>query len=78
MNANTDCPSGYPDAQLAKVLRKLWPHREHESNVFRNVMCFFGLRRWLEMNLERLLPEREVRFCRWCPGVEIDGVIYRD
>jgi hypothetical protein len=30
------------------------------------------------MDLKRLLPEREVRFCRWCPGVEIDGVIYRN
>jgi hypothetical protein len=65
------------DAQLANILRKLWPHRQHESNAFMHLMCYFGLHQWSPKDVERLLPERKVRFCRWCPGVEIDGVIYR-
>jgi hypothetical protein len=71
-------PISSSDAELADVLRKLWPHRKHESNALRGVMCYFGFHRWSKMDLKRLLPEREVRFCRWCPGVEIDGVIYRN
>jgi hypothetical protein len=71
-------PLSTNDAQLADILRKLWPHRQHESNAFANVLCLFGFHRWSRMDVERLLPERQVRFCGRCPGVEIDGVIYCD
>jgi hypothetical protein len=67
-----------PDAKLANILRKLWPNREHESNAFMGLLCHLGWHRWSTVDVERIIPERVVRFCRWCPGVEIDGVIYRD
>ncbi len=63
---------------MAEILRKLWPHREHESGPLRKLVCYFGMHRWSQMDVERIVPEREVRFCRWCPGIEIDGVIYRE
>jgi hypothetical protein len=71
-------PISSSNAELADVLRKLWPHRKNESDALRSVMCYFGFHRWTQMNLEHLLAERKVRFCRSCPGVEIDGVIYRN
>ncbi|HEY1807659.1 MAG TPA: hypothetical protein VGG42_03805 [Acidobacteriaceae bacterium] len=63
------------DAELAKSLAKLWPHREHESGAIRGLCCRTGFHRWRRLNLEELLPGREVRFCFWCSKVQIDGVI---
>jgi hypothetical protein len=30
----------------AQSLSRLWPHRLHESNYFKNLFCYFGLHRW--------------------------------
>ncbi len=65
------------DAAVAKSMAKLWPNRLHESSAFKNLPCHFGWRRWAQLDVEKLLPEKkEVRFCRWCSKVRIDGVIY--
>jgi hypothetical protein len=64
------------DAELAKSLAKLWPHREHESNAVKNMFCRAGLHRWRQLDLAELVPNREVHFCFWCSKVRIDGVIY--
>ena len=62
----------------AKSLPKLWPHRLHESNYFKNLFCYLGLHRWSRLELGSLCLEMNVRFCRWCPKVKIDGVTYGD
>jgi hypothetical protein len=64
------------DAVLAASLAKLWPHREHESNCFKNLFCVFGLHRWLQLNLGSLAQGKKVRYCFWCSRVRVDGVIY--
>ena len=64
------------DEALAAQLAKLWPHREHESNAFKNLFCRFGLHRWRKLYLEELVPGRDVSFCFWCSKVKIDGVEY--
>ncbi|MGH9489753.1 MAG: hypothetical protein ACRD17_04525 [Terriglobales bacterium] len=67
------------EPELAASLRRLWPHRSHESGAFRGFFCRGGRHRWARLNLEALLPERDrdVAFCRWCAAVRIGGVIYR-
>jgi len=66
------------DAELAESLAQLWPHRWHESNCLLNILCRFGLHRWMPLDLSAFLPDREVRFCFWCEKVKLDGVIYGD
>jgi hypothetical protein len=66
------------DALLAASLAKLWPHREHESSCFKNLLCHFGLHRWSQLNLDNLLPGKEIRHCFWCSKVRVDGVTYGD
>ena len=66
----------YSDAELAKSLAKLCPHRWHESSWLKNAFCHFGLHRWRQLDLAVLVPEREVRFCFWCDKVKLDGTIY--
>jgi hypothetical protein len=64
------------DEALAASLAKLWPHREHESNALKNLFCRLGLHRWRQLDLEKLVPDRDVRYCFWCSKVRIDGVVY--
>jgi len=65
------------DAALAKSMAKLWPNRLHESGAFRSLPCHVGLHRWAQLHVENLLPEKkEIRFCRWCSKVKVNGVIY--
>jgi hypothetical protein len=65
------------DALLAASLKKLWPHRQHESNWLKNLFCQFGMHRWRELNLGDLVREKEVRYCFWCSQVRVNGVIYK-
>ena len=65
------------DAQLAQSLRRMWPHREHESGLLRTLMCWLGLHLWLQPDYRALLRRRSIRFCHWCSCIEIDGRIYR-
>ncbi len=66
-----------PDAALATALAKMWPHRLHESSVLWNIFCLVRLHRWAQLNLTGLVPEtKEVRFCRWCSKVRINGIVY--
>ncbi len=64
------------DAQLARNLQKMWPHRTHESGIWRTLLCWLGMHLWLEPNYTALAPKRAVRFCLWCERVEIDGRQY--
>ncbi len=64
------------DAVLAASLAKLWPHRSHESSWLKNLPCHFGVHRWAELDLREVVPGREVRFCRWCSKIKVDGVVY--
>jgi hypothetical protein len=61
---------------LAASLAKLWPNRLHESNSFKNLFCRLGIHRWASLDLKELAQGKDVRFCRWCSDVEIDGEIY--
>lgn len=60
----------------AKSLSNLWPHRMHESNYLENLCCRVGLHPWARLDLSVLAVEKDVKFCRGCPKIEIDGVIY--
>jgi hypothetical protein len=62
-----------PDAELARSLARLWPHRLHESSVWKNLLCRLGLHRWAQLDLSHQAPGREVWFCRWCDRITIDG-----
>jgi hypothetical protein len=62
---------------LAESLAKLWPNRLHESNGLKNMFCRVGLHRWAQLDLQELAQGRDVRFCRWCSDVKIDGRTYR-
>jgi len=64
------------DAVLARELAKLWPHREHESNSVKALLCGCRLHRWRALHLGDLAMGREVRYCFWCSRVRIDGVCY--
>jgi hypothetical protein len=63
----------HADAELARSLAKLWPHRMHESSALKNLLCLAGLHRWAQLDLSLQAPGREVRFCRWCDRIVIDG-----
>jgi hypothetical protein len=62
----------------AESLASLSPHRLHESNWFKNLLCRFGLHRWYLVQWEGLVAARAVRFCRWCPKVELPGRLAGD
>ena len=61
---------------LAASLAKLWPNRLHESNALKNFFCRLRLHRWAQLELGQLAAGKEVRFCRWCEAVKIDGEIF--
>ena len=63
------------DAALAASLAKLWPHREHESNALKGLLCRCGVHRWRRLNLGPLAPQRDVSYCFWCSKVRIDGAV---
>jgi hypothetical protein len=65
--------SSEADAELARALAKLWPHRMHESSVWKNLLCWFGLHRGAQLELSHQAPGREVWFCRWCDRIRIEG-----
>lgn len=64
------------DAELARSLAKLWPHRMHESSWMKNFFCLMHLHRWAQLDLSLQAPGREVWFCRWCDGIRIDGRMF--
>ena len=64
------------DAQLARQLAKLWPHREHESNIVLGQLCRIGSHRWRGLDLTSLAPGKEVVYCFRCSRIRIDRVIY--
>ncbi len=67
------------DAEFARSLARIWPHRLHESNWLKNVFCYFGWHSWRQLYLDGLLPaRREVRFCFWCDKVKVDGTVHGD
>jgi hypothetical protein len=65
-----------PDAELAAYLQRFWPHRAHESGVLRSLCCMLGFHLWAQPDYSALVSRRNIRFCRWCPAVEIDGIRY--
>ena len=65
------------DLELIASLSKLWPHREHESNAIKNLLCHIGLHRWRQLDLSELHPNRDVHFCFWCSKIKVDDVIHQ-
>lgn len=61
------------DAELATSLARLWPHREHESNALKGLLCRCVLHHWRTLELGDFASGKEVRFCFWCSVVRIDG-----
>jgi len=64
------------DQELATALARLWPHREHEAIAISGLLCRLGVHYWRSLDLSELVPNRQVRFCFWCPKVKIDGTVY--
>lgn len=64
------------DAELATYLQKFWPHRSHEAGTIRNLCCLLGFHLWAHPDNSSIAPRRNIRFCLWCPAVEIDGTPY--
>lgn len=64
------------DADLARRLQRMWPHREHESGVLRSLLCALGLHLWLQPEAYASAPRRAIHFCPWCAAVRIDGILY--
>jgi len=60
----------------AQTLSRLWPNRLHESNFLKNIFCSLGMHRWARLDLGGLHVDKNVRFCRWCSNVEVNGVIH--
>jgi hypothetical protein len=54
-----------------EVLAKLSPHRTHESNWLKGLLCRFGLHRWYYPDLHALVPAPRIGFCRWCPAITL-------
>jgi hypothetical protein len=73
---NSECLIESPDAELARYLQRFWPHRSHEAGTLRNLCCLLGFHLWAQPDCSSLAPRRSIRFCRWCPMVEIDGARY--
>src|SRR5215467_7057090 len=40
-----------------EALARLFPHRTHESNWFKGLLCVVGLDRWYSPNLADLVPQ---------------------
>jgi len=54
------------DPDLAP-LGRLWPHREHESNWLKGLLCAVGFHRWHTLMIGT--PASAIDFCRWCPEI---------
>lgn len=65
-----------PDLELARSLARLWPHRLHESSVWKNLLCGLAMHRRAQLDLTDHATGREVWFCRWCDKLWIDGIRY--
>ncbi len=77
MSQGSTAGSSVSDAALAKAAAKLWPHRLHESSALLGILCGVRLHRWAQLDLKGLVPDtKEVRFCRWCSKVKINGIVY--
>jgi hypothetical protein len=72
--ANAHEPSS--EAELARSIARLWPHREHESNAVMGLFCRCGLHRWRQLDLANLVSGRAVDYCFWCSKIRIDGTIH--
>ena len=64
------------EAELAARVARLWPHRKHEASSVFGLLCRLGLHRWRQLDLETLIPGKNIFHCFWCSNVKIDGVIY--
>ena len=64
------------NAEIAQKAARLWPHREHESNIVLSQLCRLGLHHWKRLDLTKLAPGKNIRHCFWCSKVEIDGTVY--
>jgi hypothetical protein len=64
--------------ELTEALARRSTQRWQDSVWFKNVLCLIGLHRWVQMNLGRMLPRNEVRYCRWCEKVRVNASIYSD
>jgi hypothetical protein len=73
---NLDLTADSPDAQLAAYLQRFRPHRSHEAGTFGNLCCLLGFHLWAQPDYASLASRRSIRFCCWCPMVEIDGTRY--
>jgi len=73
---NSELSADPADAQLARSLQRLWPHRAHEAGTLRALCCLLGLHLWAQPDFSALASRRSIRFCLGCSTVEIDGVPY--
>jgi hypothetical protein len=51
------------------ALGRLWPHRQHESNWLKALLCAAGFHRWHTLTLTFSPMALPFDFCRWCSEV---------
>jgi hypothetical protein len=57
----------------AARLRRLWPHRTHESSWLKDLVCALGFHRWYPMEVSGPDGTLKCTFCRWCTEVKVAG-----
>ncbi len=62
--------------EVTARLARLSPHRVHEANWFKSILCSFGFHPWYYPKLDRTIPEGEIGYCRWCAKVKVHDVVH--
>jgi hypothetical protein len=63
--------------ELARMCAQFSPRGRHDPAYLKDLLCLLGLHRWSQLDVDHLLPRKDVRFCRWCESVKVDGSMYR-
>ena len=64
------------DSDVALRVAKLWPHREHEANSVLALLCHTGVHRWRRLDLDALVPGKQIFHCFRCSKVKVEGLVY--
>ena len=67
----SDKASDHEPVISAESLAKLSPHRTHESNWLKELLCKVGLHRWYYVSMESSIPGKELVLCRSCPKAKL-------
>jgi len=52
-------------------LARRWPHRTHESNWLKDVICRLGFHRWYAVEVDSSTAILSCSYCRWCSEIRV-------